>query len=283
MIVFKDWGKHLRMGNFWYLLAEMEYISLKTGHEICLPEYFSWEYMNHPPKIDIGITPQHTFHFTQTNYTPEYQQNVLEYFNNRKNDVININLGSNCQSKLWWQDEEDYIMEKMSFKEEDIEGIKSNYSEVFNKKVIGIGVRRGDFVGHGCFYQIPISWYTDALQVEFPDWRECNILFFSDHIEECKTLFKGDNFYFAEPNGTHTHKENFKYYHSPKAIEQFLLGLSCDNMIIGSSTFSLWQALYVNYKGGKIVHSNRNLAGECLQKFYNPNFYPENWTKFEIK
>jgi hypothetical protein len=64
----------------------------------------------------------------------------------------------------------------------------------FNKPTIGIGVRRGDFVNHSCFYQIPETWYEDTLKKEFPNFKDYNVIIFSDDIEWCKIYFKDKGF-----------------------------------------------------------------------------------------
>ena len=281
MIKYIEWGKHIRWGNFNYLWNTMNYISKKTGHEIRLPDYFAWKYLEKPPIIDNSKDYDELFHFRQTNYTPEELEWTVNWFNERKDKVININLGSNCQSEKWWKEEEEYILERIKIKEEEKQKVKEKYSDVFTKPVIGIGLRLGDFVNHGCFYQIPYKWYVEALKVNFPDYKDYNILVMSDDIETAKIIFRKEDFMYAEPNGTHTHADGFKHYHKDP-FEQFILGTLCSHMVIGSSTFSWHQAYNVNkFNGGKIVHSGKNLQGECLKTFYNPDYYPENWIKYE--
>jgi len=284
MILYKDWGKHLRLGNWLFNYFALLGIAHKTGHELAFPNYFAWQYFKYPPKIDDGIQEDELFHFRTNHYSREEMDWLYKFFEENKHKTLNINLGSNNQSELWFQDSLDYIKEHAKFTPPVIADVCKKYSHILgnSKKTIGIGIRRGDFVNHGCFYQIPLDWYLKALEIEFPDWKEYNILFFSDNIDEIKTIFKGDNFFFAEPNGTHTHAENFKYYHQ-NPMEQFILGTLCDHFIGGSSTFTWWQMWYVkNFNNGKVVHCGENLAGECRIKFDNPNYYPESWTLCKI-
>ena len=285
MIKYTQWGKHLRIGNFWFLWNTLNHICEKTGHELVLPEYFAWEHMNYPPIIDNNKDFDELFHFRTTAFSKEELDWTINWFNERKDKVINVNLGANCQSALWWEDS-DYVLDKMQFKAESIEDVLFKYEHILanGRETIGVGVRLGDFLGHNCFYQIPFNWYLDAIKSKFDNWENYNILIMSDDIEKAKTLFKGDNIYFAEPNGTHTHADNFKHYHSSKAMEQFILGTLCNHMIIGNSTFSWHQAYYVDkFNNGRVIHSNRNLDNECLKQFYNPDYYPKNWEIHEIK
>ncbi len=284
MICHNMWGKHLRLGNFLYVYYSLLCICKRTGQQLVLPDWYMWKYLRYPPQIDEGVIPDETFPFRTNTWSREEQDWLYQYFTDNKDRVININLGGNNQSELWFQDELEYIKEMSRFKPDVIAGICKKYAHILGngKKTIGVGVRRGDFVGHGVFYQIPVDWYTRALEAEFPDWRDCNILFFSDHIEECKQLFHGDNFYFAEPNNTHTHADNFKYYHNDP-MEQFILGTLVQGFIGGNSTFTWWQMWYVHNNGYKVVHSGKNLSEAGEQEFgRNPDFYPKNWTLHEI-
>jgi len=66
MIKYTQWGKHLRIGNFWFLWNTLNHICEKTGHELVLPEYFAWEHMNYPPIIDNNKDFDELFHFRTT-------------------------------------------------------------------------------------------------------------------------------------------------------------------------------------------------------------------------
>jgi hypothetical protein len=281
MIVYKDWGKHLRLGNWWFNYAALLTISKRTGQQIHLPQYHAWSYMKDSPIIDMSDQYiNETFHFPANAFSREELDKTYTYFAERNDKVININLGPNNQSEKWFLDEIDHVKRMLTFSPEAINQIKQKYNHILGngKSTIGIGIRRGDFVGHGVFYQIPLEWYMKALEVEFPDWRNCNILFFSDHIEEIRTRFINKNFHFAEPNGTHTHADNFKYYHN-NPMEQFILGTLCDHFIGGNSTFTWWQMWYVkNFNNGKVVHCGKNLSDEAeIAHGKNPDYYPESW------
>lgn len=278
MILYKDWGKHIRLGNFLFLYAGLSSFCKKTGNQLVLPDYFMWKYLKNPPKIDSGLEYDEIFHFRTTQYSKQELDWILEQFSRK--ETLNVNLGSHLQSQKWWEDDKEFVKDLLSFKEYEIERIRDKYSHVFTKPVIGIGIRRGDFVNHGCFYQIPLTWYEKALKYEFKDiWQDCNILFFSDNIDEIRKIFKGDNYFFAHPNNTHTHADNFKHYHNDP-MEQFILGTMCNHFIGGSSTFSYWQMWYVFQNGGKVVHSGKNLIGECAEKHKNPDYYPLEWTYY---
>lgn len=284
MIIYKMWGQHLRLGNWLFNYMSLLNICKRTGQQMKLPEYFAWKYMLHPPEIDPGTQEHDTFHFRTLLWSREEQDWLYEHFGKNHEKIWNINLGSNNQSELWFQDELEYIKEMARFTPEAISRVKEKYTHMFTKPTIGIGIRRGDFVGHGVFYQIPEDWYEKALAAHFPDHENCNIVVFSDDIEWCKVYYQGKNWLYAEPNNTHTHAENFKHYHKDP-MEQFILGILMDNMIIGNSTFSWWQAWYVDhFNKGKIVHSGKNLSDAGNREFgHNIYFYPDRWILHNIE
>lgn len=282
MIKYNDWGKHLRLGNWLFLYSGLKYFANKSENNIEFPDYFLWDYLELPPKITNNYEYDTEFKFRQTNYSDEEKTHIIEYLKTNKDKNINIQIGSNLQSEKWFFDEFDYIKTSLQIKKEKLKEVKEKYKSFFNKPTIGVGVRRGDFVNHHCFYQIPETWYEETLKKEFKNIEDYNVIIFSDDIVWCKNYFEGRRFLFAEPNNTHTHAENFKHYHN-NPMEQFILGILCDNFIGGSSTFSWWQMWYVkNFNNGKVFHSGKNLIGNCSKEFYNPDYYPENWGSNKI-
>lgn len=276
MVKLIDFGKHLRLGNWLFQYAALSYISEITNNELVLPEYFLWNYLKSPPKVSSDPYFDETFIIEHSEYSEDYFNEIIDYF--KKNEKC-INIALNCyfQSEKWFAQNIDMIKHKLEIKEDIILGIKNKYAGFFSKPTIGIGIRRGDFVGHSCFYQIPETWYKDTLIKQFKNYEDYNVIVFSDDINWCKEFYKNEKFLFSEPNNTHLHIDNFKYYHN-NPMEQFILGTLCDNFIGGSSTFTWWQMWYVkNFNNGRVFHCGKNLQGECLSKFKNSFYYPENW------
>jgi hypothetical protein len=283
MVKYNDWGQHLRLGNWLFLYAGLQSILKNTDNELWLPDYFLWNYLEYPPHITHGNTyHDEIFHFRQTNYTLEEKEYLINYFSKNKDKQVNINLGSHLQSELWFKNDLETVIHQLKIKQEEIDKVKEKYAPFFERETIGIGIRRGDFVNHGCFYQIPEKWYEEALYANFPNYNNYNVIVFSDDIEWCKQYYQGKEFLFAEPNNTHTHADNFKHYRKDP-MEQFILGILCNNFIGGSSTFTWWQMWYVkNFNDGKVVHSGKNLIGNCAQNHFNPDYYPDNWTLYQV-
>ena len=223
------------------------------------------------------------FHFKSEPYKKKKKREYIEYFSRNKDKIINVNLGSHLQSEKWFIEDVDYIKSILQIRQENINLVKEKYKHFFNKPTIGVGIRRGDFVNHGVFYQIPEYWYEKALKKEFSNWQDYNVIIFSDDIEWCKEYFKNTNFMFAEPNNTHLHTDKFKHYHKDP-MEQFILSTLMDNYILGSSTFSWWAGWYVkNFNSGKVIHCGKNLSIKGEKEFgINNDYYPKNWVLNEI-
>lgn len=257
MITHELWGQHLRAGNFLFKYAATVAICDVMNTTASYPDYYLWKYLNNKPtihteepQVDVFVKP------TQWEWTQDEKYRIygLDYTKN-----IQFSLDFFFQSYKWFKGNEFTVYKSLMFDTEHTQKVRDKYRHLFDKECVGISVRRGDFVNHSTFYQIPISFYTNALRDFFGD--SYNVVVFSDDIEECKRIFKGNNFFYAEPNNTHTHADNFKHYHGD-ASEQLILGSLMDNFIIGNSTFSWWQAWLATYFHGKVIHSG---------KVFNPN------------
>jgi len=275
MIRCNQFGKHTRLGNWLFVYAAILRLAAKTGHKVEMPEYFLWKYLDYPPHVtsDANYDVQYSVPWAQ--FSTERLEEMTEFFASNRYKIINFDITCFLQSEKWFMDEIDEVKNGLMLSEEYVNWIYKSYEKSFYQVPIGIGIRRGDFVGHGLFYQIPETWYLDALNAQFPDWRDENsIVIFSDDIEWCKSYYQGMPFLFAEPNQTHRHGPT--YQNDP--MEQFVLGTMCNNFIGGSSTFSWWQMWYVkNFNHGKVVHCGKNLSDSAGKEYYNPDYYPETW------
>lgn len=282
-------GKHLRLGNFLFKYAWSIMQDRKYGRMTCYPDnYYLWKYLQHPPKQSNS-----TEYWKDEMLRPRCWEWSLEeenYVNDFLNQHSNVDVALNFffQSEQWFRDYKDEVWKSLQFKLEEKERVKEKYSYLFNSKgycpLIGLSIRLGDFEGHGDFYQIKPQWYIDVLNEHFPYWEERKVVVFSDHIEQAKKIFSGYNFYYAEPNGTHTHDDNFKYYHGD-ASEHLILGSMMDDFIIGNSTFSWWQAWLATYNQPltKVVHSGKVFSDTGRMKDIDTtHYYPKRWIKHEI-
>lgn len=149
---------------------------------------------------------------------------------------------------------------KLKFKEDIINQWKSH--DAFKKETIAIHIRRGDYVGHQYYYQLPITWYISSL-LTIKNWKDCNIIICSDDLEYCKVHFE------CLPNS---------FFIRATEIEHLCLMSLCDNHIIGNSTFGWWGAYLSDQKN--VIHSGKMFRGDFAAKDIH-DFYPPNWNKQE--
>jgi len=283
MIRHELFGQHLRLGNFLFKyawsIAKMHQFNEFTTY----PEYYLWKYLQTSPKIsDNELYWSDSQIKVNWEWSPEEVNRVDTLIQNPGTKTIT--LDSFFQSEKWFENYEQQVFESLQIKPDFKEKIYIDNLQLFQKPVIGIGVRLGDFVGHGDFYQIKPNWYLQALEHYFPTWREdFNVIVFSDHIERAKQLYnEHKELFFAEPNGTHTHADNFKHYHND-ASKQFVLGTMMDHWIIGNSTFSWWQAWLATYgkKDSKVIHSGKVFSDSGNMRHINTeHYYAKEWTCF---
>jgi hypothetical protein len=283
MIKYNEWGKHLRLGNWLFLYTGLSSISKQSNNGLIFPAHFMWDYFENPPFTTENKEFDELFHFKSLPYSEELKKEYVNYFTENNLKIINVNLGSHLQTEKWFVEDIEYIKNILKIKQNKIDIVKEKYKHFFNKPTIGIGIRRGDFVNHGVFYQIPEKWYLEALEKNF-NKENYNTIVFSDDIEWCKKYYKNENFMYAEANNTHLHTDGFKHYHKDP-MEQFILASQMENFIGGSSTFSWWNMWYVkNFNNGKVVHSGKNLSKYGEKQFgVNNDYYPDNWVLHEIK
>lgn len=268
MILHKRWGDILRLGNFLFKYASLTGFSKKYNTELYLPEHYMFYYFTHKPTVDYGINYDIEIREQNHYYDPNFY-NQFDY----KNQIINFSLNSFLQSPKYWLDFEEDVIEIFKFKSEHIENVKNKYSGAFNKETIGISIRRGDFINHSVFYQVPIEFYLYSLQKYF-DYDKYNLILFCDDYNWIRNTFKQNtNVFFADGDFV-----NQNYSNNP--MEQLILGSLCDNFIISNSTFSWWLGyLGVNCrnKNGKVIHCGENLNLQVVPNS-NPNdYYCETW------
>lgn len=278
MIRCNQFGQHTRLGNWLFVYAFMVSVAEKTGHEIKVPEgYFLWKYLENPPKTTADQNYDVQFIAPGPAWSREAMDSAYQFFSDNHDKVINIDLTCFLQSEKWF--DPGIVKRKIKIKQECVVEAFAKYPEI-KKPLVGIGVRRGDFVGHGVFYQIPEDWYTGVLNSSIKGWKKgSEVMVFSDDIDWCRVKYAGMGFIFSEPNGTHQH--GAPYHRDP--MEQFILGSHCDYFIGGSSTFSWWQMWYVkNIMEGEVFHCGENISREYYSKYGHPDYYPLSWKKVQI-
>lgn len=287
MIYHELWGQHLRLGNFLFKYAWSIAKGEQFGEVTTYPKnYYLWQYLKYPPYFAEEPKPNSEFIKVNWEWSIEEELRINNLIKNKRDKLVS--LDSFFQSEKWFENYTQKVFNALRFTDEASDRVynKLNTIHLFDKPTIGIGVRLGDFIGHGDFYQIPHDWYISALDNHFSNWRtDYNVIVFSDDIEKCKIVFKDYPFNYAEPNNTHTHADNFKHYHGD-ASDQLISATWIDNFIIGNSTFSWWQAwLCKNFstgKLGKIIHCGKVFSDTGRMKDIDTsNYYPKNWIKYD--
>jgi hypothetical protein len=275
MILHKRWGEVVRLGNFLFKYASLMGISKKYETDFYVPNHYMFDYFKHKPMIDDGINFDIEIYENRHSYDPE---NLENYKNDFKNKNVNFALNYFLQSPKYWEGNESYVNEMFSFNDGIVDKIKETYKVSLSKKNIGISIRRGDFVNHRGFWQLPVEFYLYSLLKYFPDWEDYNLILFCDDYQWIRNTFKGDNVYYSDGNFV-----NGDYNKNP--MDQLIYGSLCDNFIISNSTFSWWLGyLAINCKNnkGKVIHSGKNLNNHLLNGSDTNDYYHKDWIKSDF-
>jgi 2-polyprenyl-3-methyl-5-hydroxy-6-metoxy-1,4-benzoquinol methylase len=272
MITFSRLGAMGNLGNQLFQIAFCLGLADKHACGLFLPTWQHGKYFNNykntileddsNPEIELTVKEEH-FH-----YNPELWQQYETDFKTR-----NVDLIAWGQSRKYWDHCLEDIAKLFEFNHVFSMGLFQKCAVVsYDKPVIAISVRRGDYVNNPNYDLLPASYYIQALLEHFPNFREeYNIIFFSDDTEYCKLHFSClPNAHFAE---------------GYNAIEQLCLMSMCEHAIIANSTFSWWGAMLIqfNSKYAKIIRPGYLFAGNLLETHDDRDFWPEEWTRHDHK
>ncbi|MGN6617280.1 MAG: alpha-1,2-fucosyltransferase [Ilyomonas sp.] len=262
MITFSQFGKHGNLGNQLHQLATLIGFCEKYNCEMVLPPWKYARYFAEPVpegnvKCDLMVE-ESAYH-----YNPDYWHKFALNF---KRDTVDI-LGW-LQSEKYWEHCKQAVIDQLTFRKDFIEETVAKLpAKLFDKEIIAISVRRGDFVRNPNFYLLPLQYYLYALLEFFPKYKKYNVLFFSDDLKYCKeNVWPRSNFYFAD-NLTN--------------IEQLCAMHLCNHFIISNSTFSWWGARLGEKPGTKIIRSPYQLSGEMALQLNTKDYYPERWEIYD--
>ena len=233
MITFAKLGQYGRLGNCQFQMAATIATALKNNDDYIFP-HFQYEHDLNEKKYSNNIKYNKTFEELDFTYHGiPYQKN--------------LNLHGYFQSYKYFQDFpiiNDLVSPKYKFD-------KINATSIH--------VRRTDYLTHkDCYTLLDHNYYNKAMEI-------CNdnlYYIFSDDINYCKSIFKGNNFEFI--------------YNDNPAIDQAMM-LSCNNNIIANSSFSWWAA-WLNKNQNKKVIAPINWFGPKLP-LSTKDLIPENWIK----
>jgi SAM-dependent methyltransferase len=242
---FSQLGRYGRLGNQLFQLAGTLGLAEKRGMTAAFP---AWEYEKY---FDISL-PHGDLHPDQVKE---------RFFHHHEWDIPEG--GGDLLGYL--QSEKYFGSTRLALKKVFVRECKAKFPEPFQRETILIQVRRGDYVGNPNYYQLPPTFYLDALLAYFPDWQSYNLLFVSDDIEYCKTSFEGlPNAYFSTGNTD---------------IQDLALASACDHFIISNSSFGWWCAWLGEKPHSRIIHSGHMYAGKLARNNIN-DYRPARWTEY---
>lgn len=261
MITSETFGNNGRLGNQLFQYASLIGIAKNNNRALVLP---AWEYAHcfegeFPEGQASGIQFKEstfTYNAAWTNFDERFK--IIDIF-------------GYLQTEKYWQHCVSDVRQALTFKDEFKAQSRAQFSgkAIFNKPTIAISIRRGDYVNNPNYEQLPITYFILALFENFPNWKEHNIIIFSDDIPYCKVHFDClPNVFFSTNNS---------------AIEDICLMSQCSHFILSNSTFSWWGAYLGECKDSKIVRPNYLFNGKLLAQNDWSDFYPERWTIFDHK
>jgi len=251
MITFSKLEKKGHLGNQLFQIASTIGIAIQNNQEFCFPK---WSYN---PSFKKPLPLLRNLEWIALKEKQFYY------------DAISLD-SENYDLEGWFQSEKyfdiDSVKNHFQFENALISTLKSKYKKAFAKNTILISIRRGDFVDHPDYFQLPIQYYIEALILNFPDWNTSNLIVLSDDIEYCKFHFSFlDNVFFGD---------------NLSAIEQLALGSMCDDFIISNSTFSWWCA-WLGEKEHTTIVRPLHYFTESKRKIDNDkDYFPERWKIF---
>ncbi len=241
-------GTKGRLGNSLFQIASITWIAKTIGTTAVFPK---WKYERY---FKNKLTRSHKH--MKTLYEPHfhYADNWFEDFKDYEGWF---------QSEKYFESKE-AVKNLFEFETGFRELVKAKYRKLFEKETIAISIRRGDFVGNENYEYIPAKYYIGAL-LKF-DYKDCNLVFFSDDISYCRTHFEClDNAYFVDAD----------------AIEQLCLMTLCENHIISQSTFSWWGAYLSESK--RVIRPAYNFTEKYKRINDDKDYYPKEWEVFDHK
>lgn len=256
-ITFSKFGNYGRLGNQLFQYASMLGIAKANNTDVVLPRCDFAEYLETPPTIGahtqshVSVNEKH-YHFDESLFSLPH---------------TDCDITGWLQSEKYWQHCKEHVREMLKFKH-SIWHMKYKFANE-GKQTIAISIRRGDYVDNPNYELLNADYYYLALLEHFPDWRDCNILIFSDDTPYCRVHFQClPNVHFVE---------------GLNPMDQLILGSLCDNFIIANSTFSWWMAYLGEKEHGKVIRPNYLFAGKLLAENDWSDFYPDRWTVFDHK
>lgn len=258
MITYSKLGHPRRgnLGNQLFQIAATIGMATLHGHKYAFPAWAHSQALANPlptaGRLEAWELPERGFN---------YQEENIEAGEN-------YDLDGWRQSERYWEHASAEVREALRFAPRFIEAVKADFARALERPAIAISVRRGDFVNNPNYDQVPIKFYLLALFSRIPDWKNYNIIIFSDDMPFCRVHFEGlPNVFFGDGS----------------AISQLALMSLCQHFVISNSTFSWWGAWLGEKPGSIVVRPPRNFAGQLARDNDERDFWPDRWTPLEYR
>jgi Glycosyl transferase family 11 len=239
-------------GNQLFQLASMIGLSRMKGCELCLP---AWKYA----KYFAGIIPvRHPRGLQVSEPAFHYCGDFIP------NDGKNYDVSGYLQSEKYWKHCEKEIRDMLKWEPGFLASIKRKYEHILSKETVAIHVRRGDYVNNPAYVNLPPLYYLRALIEKIPNWREKNLVFFSDDPSYVKFH------YGCLDNACFPHGDE---------IDNLCLMTLCDHYIIANSSYSWWGAYLGEKPHSIVIRPQRHFSGSLAHTNIF-DLYPEHWTAF---
>jgi hypothetical protein len=240
IVSFSKLGKMGRLGNQLWQIAATYGFAESNSMTSSFPQ---WEYQKYfEPELPHGPFG-----------TEQYKEQQFHFV-----DEIGV-FGGDTDLVGYWQSPK-YFPQNLPIK------FKTDFLQQQKVKLpagekICVHIRRGDYVGHEAYYQLPVTWYIKALMT-IEGWQDKQIIFISDDLGYCKTHFEClKNAHFIKGN----------------EAEHMAMGSLSDHFICSNSSFSWWSAYLGEQKN--VIYPSRYFRGAYSHKLTH-DLWPANWTSF---
>jgi len=261
-ITYSKLGKNGRLGNQLFQLASSYALAVQTGRDFLIPT--DWEYKKYFKNLKNKLQFKDVVGFKISERVFNYDIELKTTIDNCS--VPTIDIKGYLQSEFYFQPLTQEIRRLLTFKDDFVaqttEIFKQN--DVFDKETIAISIRRGDYVNNPNYITLGIAYYINTLMYYFPNYKDMNIIIFSDDIPYCRVHFGClKNVYYSENNS---------------AIEDLCLMSQCDHFILANSTFSWWGAWLGEKPDSIIIRPQRTFDGDLLiENGEGTTLYPTRW------
>lgn len=228
-------GNYGRLGNQMFQYASLRGIAAKNSYDFMIPgsqhslscfklDFEKIETLKIADYFDkIYVEPENDLSFNQSLFSLPQGVSLVGYFQNYQ----------------YFEHIESEIRKDFTFKDEIVEKSKTLLENKFpkNKKIVGVHVRRTDYLNLQHVYHIcDADYYKSAMQKMLETFEDLEFLFFTDDKPWVRENFKNSNI------------SNFE---NP-CFDLCTLSL-CDHHIICNSSFSWWGAWLAKSKKQAVI------------------------------